>query len=151
MGIPPNKIYFKDNIEFEEYYDDGILQSYVTREKTNEYKISCFYNSDGFLHNKIKTHYNKNGIPCRREQWDYYNGSVNHFDEIIPIFPGYENIKDMSEKDKERHSEIIQHYLFLDDDKKASFLKLCQPHYNWGFREEKKIKNESELDDDYPF
>ena len=106
-----DKTYFKDNVKYQEYYENGKLNMYTTTEKVKELKTTKEFDYAGGLICETRIHYNINGIPVKVEQWLIENEKVNYDLRIIPVFPEYIDIKTMTELDKHTHSELINTYL----------------------------------------
>lgn len=84
---------------------------FTTTNKTKEYKIIKDFDSKSTLICETKIHYNSKGIPIKVEQWLHEEEKTNFSTEIIPVFPEYNDLKDMSEEDKKNHSELINSFL----------------------------------------
>ena len=112
-GIPPDKTYNKNNIKYEVYYnDDGSLGTCHTTERTDDYKITCDYDSDGSLMYRCAIYYNDKGVPRKEEVWNYLQKEKEeHFETYIPIFEGYEDASKMSDEDKKELNNLIRAYL----------------------------------------
>ena len=107
----PDKTYFKNNIKYEEFYENGMINMFTTVDKTKERKIIKEFDANSTLMCETKIHYNDKGIPVKVEQWLYDEEKTNYSIKTIPVIPGYNDVKDMSEDDKKKHSDLINSYL----------------------------------------
>lgn len=102
-------------IKTEHYDRDEELWMYNILERTPEYRLTkLFYKNDELI-SEEKVFYNENGIPYRVKTFESENDEpYRNTDYRIPIFPGYEDSKEIDETKRKELNELINAYLWSD-------------------------------------
>ena len=102
-------------IKTESYDSDEELWMYNIVERTPEYRITRLFYKDDTLISEKKVFYNKKGIPYRIKNYESSNEEpYRNTDYRIPIFPGFEDSKNIDEEKRDELNDLINSYLWSD-------------------------------------
>ena len=102
-------------IKTESYDRNEELWMYNIVERTPEYRLTKLFYKDDTLISEEKVFYNKKGIPYRIKNYESSNEEpYRNTDYRIPIFPGFEDSKNIDEEKRDELNDLINAYLWSD-------------------------------------